>query len=152
MGKLEVDQDLIRELAALLDETGLTEIEVSDDDNRLRVARMAGTVMAAAPAIAAASGTAAAPAEVVGVEAEFDADHPGAITSPMVGTAYLAPEPTAADFVSVGEQVIEGQTLLIIEAMKTFNEIPSPKSGMVKAIMFDNQSPVEFGDVLMIIE
>jgi len=152
MGKLEVDQQLIRDLAAILEETGLTEIEVSDDDNLVRVARNSGTVVAqaptAAPAVAAVPAAAAAPAAA----AVFDASHPGAVTSPMVGTAYHAAEPTAPPFVKVGDQVSEGQTVVIIEAMKTFNEIPSPKSGTVKQIMFENQSPVEFGDVLMIIE
>jgi acetyl-CoA carboxylase biotin carboxyl carrier protein len=149
MGKLEVDQQLIRDLAAILDETGLTEIEVSDDDNRVRVARSGATVVAqaAAPTAAPAAAAAAAP-----VAEALDANHPGAVTSPMVGTAFHAAEPTAPPFVKIGDQVTEGQTVVIIEAMKTFNEIPSPKSGTVKQIMFENQSPVEFGDVLMIIE
>ena len=154
MGKLEVDQQLIRDLAAILDETGLTEIEVSDDDNRVRVARGGGTVVAQAPAPMAASAAAPAAAAETATAATpaFDASHPGAVTSPMVGTAYHAAEPTAPPFVKVGDQVSEGQTVVIIEAMKTFNEIPSPTSGTVKQIMFENQSPVEFGDVLMIIE
>jgi acetyl-CoA carboxylase biotin carboxyl carrier protein len=152
MGKLEVDQQLIRDLAAILEETGLTEIEVSDDDNLVRVARSGATVVAQAPTAAPAVAAMPAAAEAPAAAAVFDASHPGAVTSPMVGTAYHAAEPTAPPFVKVGDQVSEGQTVVIIEAMKTFNEIPSPKSGTVKQIMFENQSPVEFGDVLMIIE
>ena len=150
MGKLEVDQDLIRELAALLEETGLGEIEIADDDKRLRVARPS-TVIATAPATAAAHipGPAAAPIES---SDEAFAEHPGAVTSPMVGTVYRALEPGAAPFVNVGQQISKGQTLLIIEAMKTFNEIPAPKDGTIAQILVENASPVEFGEVLLLIE
>lgn len=144
MGKLEVDRALIRELAGLLQETGLTEIEVSDKEHRLRVARQPATVAAApaAPSAAASASAAEAPA----------ASHPGALTSPMVGTLYHAPEPGAAPFVAVGDQVRKGQTVAVIEAMKTFNEIPSPRDGVVRQILAENGAPVEYGDVLMLIE
>ena len=148
MGKLEVDQQLIRELAALLDETGLTEIEVCEDESSLRIARHAGgTTVSVAPAGPVAA-VAAAETEPEG----YQSGDPGAVTSPMVGTAYRSPEPSAPAYVNVGDSVDAGQTLLLIEAMKTFNEIPAPHAGTVKAILFDNQMPVEFGDVLMVVE
>lgn len=147
MAKYEVNKDLIRELAALMDETGLTEIEIENDDDRMRLVR------AVAPAAAV---TVAAPiAAVATVAPAADADlskHPGALLSPIVGTAYHAAGPDAAPFVNVGDKVSAGQTVLVIEAMKTFNEIPSPNSGVVQKILFDNATPVEYGDVLMIIE
>ena len=153
MGKLEVDKELIRELATLLDETGLTEIEVSDDENRLRVARGAGVVAATAPTAPLAAAPAPDnPGPAPASEPVYDESHPGAVTSPMVGTVYRSPEPTAPAYVNVGDLVSEGQTVAIIEAMKTFNEILANRGGTVKAILFDNQSPVEFGDVLLIIE
>jgi len=143
--KPTVDKDLIRELAGLLDETGLTEIEVENGKQRIRIARSAVTVAAAAPAPApSAAAPAAAPAEA--------AAHPGAVTSPMVGTAYVSPEPGTPPFVNVGDNVAAGQTLLIIEAMKTMNTIPAPKAGKVTQIMVADGSPVEYGEVLMIIE
>jgi acetyl-CoA carboxylase biotin carboxyl carrier protein len=146
--KTIVDPDLIRELAELLNETGLTEIEVEHEDTRIRVARtlQAAPVAAVATpaAVVAAAGGTAAPAAA--------ADHPGAVPSPMVGTAYLAPEPGGKPFVDIGDAVREGQTLLIIEAMKTMNQIPSPKSGTVKQIMVEDGQPVEYGEPLMIIE
>ena len=152
MGKLEVDRDLIRELASLLQETGLTEIEIADEDRRLRVARQPAPVNVAAaapaPAAPAASAAAAAPAEA----GPSLAAHPGALKSPMVGTLYRAPEPGAPPFVEVGDTVRKGQTVAVIEAMKTFNEIPSPRDGVVKQILVENGAPVEYGDVLMLIE
>lgn len=156
MSKLDVDQGLIRELAGLLEDTGLSEIEIADKEKRLRVVRhQATTVAAVAPAPAAAP-VAAAPAAVtadakVG-EAEDFASHPGAVSSPMVGTAYLGPEPGAPAFVNVGDQVSEGQTVLIIEAMKTFNEIPAPRSGTISRLFVENGTPVEYGAVLLLIE
>ena len=149
MGKLEVDQDLIRELAALLEETGLGEIEIADDDKRLRVARPSTVIAPATAAAAHIPGPAAA--QIESSEEAF-AEHPGAVTSPMVGTVYRALEPGAAPFVNVGQQISKGQTLLIIEAMKTFNEIPAPKDGTVAQILVENASPVEFGEVLLLIE
>lgn len=144
--KKTVDKELIRELADLLNETGLSEIEVEHDDIRIRVARtlhaapMAMHVAAPAPVIAAP------------VPVASGADHPGAVPSPMVGTAYMAPEPGAKPFVDVGDIVREGQTLLIIEAMKTMNQIPSPRSGKVAKIMVEDGQPVEYGEPLLIIE
>ena len=142
----------IRELADLLSETGLSEIEVETGDIRIRVARESGIVSAVVPAPTPA----AAPAPTVEMAAVLappaTADHPGAVKSPLVGTAYLAPEPGAADFVKVGDTVSEGQTLLIVEAMKTMNPISAPKSGKVTQIIVANEQPVEFDEVLLIIE
>jgi len=149
MGKLEVDQDLIRELAALLEETGLGEIEIADDDKRLRVARPNSVHAVHAPAAAPAAVAAASPAAADGDELT---NHPGAVTSPMVGTCYRAPEPGAAPFVSLGDQVRKGQTVVVIEAMKTFNEIPATRDGTVARILVENATPVEFGEVLLLIE
>ncbi len=154
MAKTEVDKDLIRELAALMEDTGLSEIEIERDDDRLRLVRAAPAVAApmAAPApavapVAAPSGAAAGPAPDDDLSS-----HPGALPSPLVGTAYHAASPDAAPFVNVGDQVTAGQTLLVIEAMKTFNEIPALKSGVVTRILFENATPVEFGEILMIVE
>jgi acetyl-CoA carboxylase biotin carboxyl carrier protein len=147
-----VDHDLIRELAALLDETGLSEIEVEHEDTRIRVAR----TLQAAPAAMIAPTAAPPPPPPAAAAAPGPAsagpDHPGLVPSPMVGTAYLAPEPGGKPFVDVGDQVREGQTLLIVEAMKTMNQIPSPRAGTVKEIMVEDGQPVEYGEPLMIIE
>jgi acetyl-CoA carboxylase biotin carboxyl carrier protein len=142
-----VDHDVIRELAKLLDETGLTEIEYQRDGTSIRVARHAS-----APAGRAWSAE-APPAPPPNAPASADpAQHPGAITSPMVGTAYLAPAPGAKPFVDIGSQVKAGDTLIIIEAMKTMNQIPAPRSGTVTQILVENGQPVEFGEPMMIIE
>jgi acetyl-CoA carboxylase biotin carboxyl carrier protein len=154
-GKGGVEQGLVRELAALLDETGLSEIEIEREGVRVRVARRM-TIEAAAfgvPAQMAVSQTIAQPAEPSAKKAPDDpAKHPGAVKSPMVGTAYLAPEPGAAPFIEVGSRVAQGQTILIIEAMKTMNHIPASKAGTVTAILVTNGQPVEFGEPLAIIE
>ena len=148
------DSALVRELALLLDETSLTEIEIERAGLRLRVARnisVAATMpmpMAAAPAALPASASAAAPAPA----AADLSKHPGAVTSPMVGTAYWAPEPGAKPFIDVGAKVSVGQTLLIIEAMKTMNQIPSPRAGTVTQILVEDGQPVEYGEPLVIIE
>ena len=148
MKRLEIDEDAIRRLAALLDETGLAEIEIAEGDSRLRVSRGAhAQVFAQAPAAAL---PAAAPAAAA--EAPIDAAHPGAVTSPMVGIAYLSPEPNAAAFVKPGDRVSAGQTLMLIEAMKTFNQIKAPRSGTVTRILVEAGAPVEYGEVLMIVE
>ncbi|HWB44478.1 MAG TPA: acetyl-CoA carboxylase biotin carboxyl carrier protein [Hyphomicrobiaceae bacterium] len=149
-GKGGIDHDLIRELAALLKETGLSEIEIDDDDMRIRVARQVTveTVQVAAPASA---GTRSEGAAAAAVPADIS-KHPGCVPSPMVGTAYLGPEPGAPPFVEVGTRVSQGQTLLIIEAMKTMNHIPAPKAGTVTAILVANGQPVEFGEPLVVIE
>lgn len=153
---MNIDSKLVRELAELLNETGLTEIEVEDDDRKIRVARGGGVpsyaaapVAVPAPAPAAAAPAAAAPTPTAG-EAPAE-DHGDAIKSPMVGTAYLAPEPEADNFVKVGDSVKEGDTLLIVEAMKVMNPIPADKSGTVKAILVDNGQPVEFDQPLVVI-
>ena len=152
-----VDTGLIRELALLLDETGLTEIEVGAGEGRIRIARQAPAQMTApqmlfqAPAAAAAPAAAPAAAAPAAPVAADPASHPGAVPSPMVGTVYLAPEPGAPAFVAEGQSVREGQTLLIIEAMKVMNQITAPKSGTVTAILVDNQQPVEFDQPLVVI-
>lgn len=147
MSKLDVDTKLIETLAKLLQDTGLTEIELSEGDARIRVARQVQMVAATtAPAAAVPAMPAAAP------PAPDDADDPGAVTSPMVGTVFMAPEPGAANFVTVGAEVSEGQTLLIIEAMKVMNPIRSPMSGRVARILVKDSGPVEFGEVLLVIE
>jgi acetyl-CoA carboxylase biotin carboxyl carrier protein len=141
-----VDHDVIRELAKLLDETGLTEIEFERGGVRVRVARQGQPVVAA---MAAPRAAAAAPADI---PAGDPSKHPGAVPSPMVGTAYLGPEPGARPYVEVGSQVRAGQTVLIIEAMKTMNQIPAPRAGRVMQILVEDAQPVEFGEPLMIIE
>ena len=149
-----INADAVRQLAKLLDETGLTEIEYATGDFRVRVARQQTILReAAAPAASAGAVPVATPVAAPALtEKAYDATHPGAVKSPMVGTAYLAPEPGAPTFVAAGDRVKEGQTLMLIEAMKTFNEIKSPRAGTVRKLMIENQQPVEYGDILMIIE
>jgi len=145
--KSAIDPDFIRELAKLLDETGLSEIELERNGERVRVARAPQRPLPAAPAPApmpAAAAPAASDADISG--------HPGLVTSPMVGTAYLAPEPGARAYVEVGSRVRAGDTLLIVEAMKTMNQIPAPRAGTVARILIEDGTPVEFGEPLMIIE
>jgi acetyl-CoA carboxylase biotin carboxyl carrier protein len=145
-----VEHDLIRELARLLDETGLTEIEFEHDGVRVRVARHASVIIPSGRTPIAELPTAVAVAPSL---APFDpAKHPGVVASPMVGTAYVAAEPGAKPFVDVGSRVAEGDTLLIIEAMKTMNQVPAPRAGIVTQILFEDGQPVEFGEPLMIIE
>lgn len=144
-----VDQNLIRELAALLNETGLTEIEVEHEDTRIRVARGAAPVSVQAPVMAPAAPAKADTAPPAPVD---PASHAGAILSPMVGTAFRAPEPGGRPYIEVGDRVSEGQTLLIIEAMKTMNQIPAPRAGTVVRIMVEDGHPVEFGEPLIIVE
>ena len=155
MAKLP-DSKTIKEIAELLNDTGLSEIEVETGDVRIRVARQATAVTATVPApapVAAAPAAAPTPAPEAPAPAPSNAaDHPGAVKSPMVGTAYLAPEPGAAEFIKVGDQVSAGQTLVIIEAMKTMNPIASPKAGKIVDIIVANEQPVEFDEVLVIIE
>jgi acetyl-CoA carboxylase biotin carboxyl carrier protein len=149
MPKSTINSDLVRQLAALLDETGLTEIEYESGAVRLRVARQPAPVAAAPVAAPAAAMPAAAPATAAPAP---DARHPGAVTSPMVGTVYTSPEPGTPEFVKPGDRVREGQTLLLIEAMKTFNEIRAPRAGTVSLVLVQNEQPVEYGDVLLILE
>jgi acetyl-CoA carboxylase biotin carboxyl carrier protein len=149
-GKPAIDHDLIRELAKLLDETGLTEIEIEHDGLRVRVGR--GTA-AAAPAAPTAPAMAPQPVATPAIAAPADlAKHPGVVNSPMVGTAYRGPEPGAPPFVDIGSKVVVGETLLIIEAMKTMNQIPAPRSGTVTQILIEDGQPVEFGEPLVIVE
>ena len=144
-----VDHDVIRELAKLLDETGLTEIEFERGGVRVRVARQGQPVAAVAAPRAVAVSMDASTADV---PAGDMSKHPGVVPSPMVGTAYLGPEPGARPYVEVGSQVRAGQTLLIVEAMKTMNQIPAPRAGRVVQILVEDAQPVEFGEPLMIIE
>ena len=152
---MNIDTALVRELAELLNETGLTEIEVEDDDRKIRVSR--GAVAAAAPVYAAAPAAPApaAPAAAAPAPAEPAApagpDLKNAIKSPMVGTAYLTPEPGAAPFIAVGKDVKEGDTLLIVEAMKVMNPITAPRAGTVTAILIETAQPVEFDQPLVVI-
>jgi acetyl-CoA carboxylase biotin carboxyl carrier protein len=146
------DSALIRELALLLDETSLSEIEIERAGLRLRVARNI-SVATSVPVGVAAPGTAPTTAASGAATAVTDlANHPGVVPSPMVGTAYWAPEPGAKPFIEVGSRVTAGQTLLIIEAMKTMNQIPSPRGGTVTQILVEDGQPVEFGEPLVIIE
>ena len=150
--KTSVEQEAIRELAALLNETGLSEIEIEKAGLRIRVARtltVAAGLVAAPPTAASIAALAQAAAATAIADVAL---HPGAVKSPMVGTAYRSPEPGAASFIEVGARVSQGQTLLIIEAMKTMNHIPAPKAGTVTQILFENGQPVEFGEPLVVVE
>ena len=146
---LPIDSDLVRTLAALLDETGLTEIEYSVGDRRIRVARTAAALASTVNVAGTAPG--AAPAETP-TAAVAPVDHPGAVKAPMVGTAYIAPQPDQPPFVKLGDRVEEGRVLLIIEAMKVMNQIRAPKAGRVAEILIADGAPVEYGQVLMVIE
>ena len=162
MAKLP-DNQVIKDLAELLNATGLTEIEIESGGMRIKVARSGGQATTAfAPASPPVETLVAAPAEAQAMEgaaassesapAEDPATHPGAVKSPMVGTAYLSPEPDAAAFIKVGDTVSEGQTLLIVEAMKTMNPIIAPRAGKITQIIVQNEQPVEFDQPLVIIE
>ncbi len=157
----QIDRDLIRTIAELLNEQDLAEVEIEKADFRVRVTRsypqeavQMAAPMAYAPQQMAApvAGIPAGPTSVAPPAVEDLASNPGTLTSPMVGTAYMAPEPSAADFVEVGTKVTEGQTVLIIEAMKTMNQIPAHKAGTVTRILVDDSQPVEFGEPLVVIE
>jgi acetyl-CoA carboxylase biotin carboxyl carrier protein len=149
---MPIDADAIRTLARLLDETGLAEIEIAANDQRIRVARAAAPAViaaAAAPIVAAPSPALPTAAPVDGAVAP---DHPGALKSPMVGVAWLRAEPNAKPFVIPGDRVAEGQTVLLIEAMKTFNQIKAHRSGTVSRVLVADGAPVEFAEVLLLIE
>ncbi|WP_393998081.1 acetyl-CoA carboxylase biotin carboxyl carrier protein [Xanthobacter cornucopiae] len=149
--KPQIDTDLVKDIAKLLSDSDLTEIEVEHEGLRIRVVRAPAQVIAAAP-VAAVPAPVVAPA-VAAAEAPADlSKHPGVVTSPMVGTAYLASEPGVPPFVEVGATVREGQTVLIVEAMKTMNAIPAPRSGTVTRVLVGNGQPVEYGEPLVIIE
>jgi acetyl-CoA carboxylase biotin carboxyl carrier protein len=145
------EQELIRELAKLIDETGLSEIEVEREGVRVRVARQSVTQVVAGAASHVPPIPAVAPAPAMAIPADL-AKHPGVVTSPMVGTAYRSPEPTAKPFADIGAIVKAGDPLLIIEAMKTMNQIPAPRGGTVTQILFEDGQPVEYGQPLMIVE
>jgi len=148
MPKSQIDSAAVRELAALLEETGLTEIEYATGEWRVRVARAANGVIQAMPAVLPpAPAAAAAPAAPA-----HDAADPGAVVSPMVGTVYMAREPGAPPFVKPGDTVKEGDTLLLIEAMKTYNEVRAPKGGRIARILVSDGDPVEFGAPLLVLE
>ena len=148
-GSMNVDIDIVRELAGILDDAGLSEIEVEDGHRKIRVSRGGGTF---APVHTfPAPAPSAAPAPVVEAVAAPADDHAGAQKSPMVGTAYLAPEPDSANFISVGDKVAVGDTLLIVEAMKVMNPIASETAGTVKAILVENGQPIEFDQPLVVI-
>lgn len=152
---MKIDSKAIKQLADLLNDTGLTEIEVADGDQAIRVSKGGGTVVAAsAPAAPAQMASDPAVPQQANTAAPDTVaqSHPGAVTSPMVGTSYMAPEPGASDFVQKGDSVKAGDTLLIIEAMKVMNPIKAEKSGTVTQILVEDGQPVEFGDVLMVIE
>ena len=145
MAKINLDKTLIRDLNALLEETGLSEIEISEGRQSVRVARQSGSVIAATP-------VATTLVPLVTDEKEFPVSDINTIPSPMVGTVYLSPKPGDPVFVSAGDQVNEGQTLMIIEAMKVMNPIPAPKAGTVKRVIVSDSQPVEFGEPLLILE
>jgi len=152
MAKFEMDTEFIAKLAKLLEETHLSEIEMADGDRKIRVARQ---IVATAAPVAGPMAAPGAPAPVVMPVAAAATDqgiNPSAVKSPMVGTAYLSPEPGKPVFVHVGDKVTAGQTVVIIEAMKTFNPIKAPKAGTVTQILIENAQPVEFGQPLMIVE
>ncbi|QOT71439.1 MULTISPECIES: acetyl-CoA carboxylase biotin carboxyl carrier protein [Sphingobium] len=154
-GAMQVDVQLVRDLAALLDDTNLTEIEVEDGDRKIRVARKVGggAVTYAPPPVAAAPVATAAPAAAPApAEAATPAVAANAIRSPIVGTAYLAAEPGAAPYAAVGSTVKAGDTVLIVEAMKVMNAITAPHAGTVKAVLVDNGQPVEYDQPLIVIE
>ena len=148
-GGMHIDTSLVRELADMLNATGLSEIEVEDGDRKIRVSR---TLMAAPVAYAAPAGVAPAAAPAVAAEPAAAVAPANAVKSPMVGTAYLTPEPGAAPFVSIGDKVATGDTLLIVEAMKVMNPIIAPNGGTVKAILVESGQPVEFDQPLVVVE
>ena len=151
---MNIDAKLVRELADMLAETGLTEIEVEDGDRKIRVSRGAVAAAVAPVAVAAPVGAPAAPpapAAAPAPAAEPAVDLANAVKSPMVGTAYLLPEPGAAPFVSVGDMVKTGQTLLIVEAMKVMNPVTAPRDGMIRQILSENSQPVEYDQPLVVI-
>jgi acetyl-CoA carboxylase biotin carboxyl carrier protein len=145
-----IDRDLIHELTALLDETGLTEIEIEQDGKRVRVARAAA--ISTVPSTAVRVEVPPQPGAEAAVKPIDPSKHPGVVISPMVGTAYAAPEPGGKPFIDIGGKVKAGDTLLIVEAMKTMNQIPAPRAGTVIQVLFEDGQPVEFGEPLVIIE
>jgi acetyl-CoA carboxylase biotin carboxyl carrier protein len=152
MAKFTVDSELVRTLADLLTETGLTEVEITDGDKTVRVARHGHAVVASRVSTDTSVDTSSAVETGTAPESTVDPDHPGTLVSPMVGTAFLSPQPGADPFVRAGDTVNEGQTMLIIEAMKVMNPIAAVRSGVVRSILVEDGQPVEFGESLMVIE
>jgi acetyl-CoA carboxylase biotin carboxyl carrier protein len=152
MSRLPVDADAIRVLADILIDTGLTEIEIAEGDSRIRVVRAPATIQAAVAAPLAAMPAQPQAAAAPAADLSDFSKHPGAVKSPMVGVAYLSPEPGAPSFVTVGQTVAAGQTLLLIEAMKTFNQIKAPRAGTLSRVLVNPGVPVEYGEVLMVID
>jgi len=151
VSRLRIDPEVIRELAALLEETGLNEIEVAEGANHVRVARHPAPTVAM-PAMAAPAAAMSAEPRPAADAASTTVDEAGAVRSPMVGTIYVAPEPGAPPYITIGSTVAAGDTLFIIEAMKTMNPVRAPRSGRVARILATNAAPVEFGEVLVILE
>lgn len=151
MSRIPFDPEAIRALASILRDTGLTEIELAEDGNRIRLVRAPAPVAAPAPIAVAATAPAAAPAPTPAAP-DDDAHHPGTVPSPMVGVAYLSAEPGAPPFVQPGQTVTAGQTVLLIEAMKTFNQIKAPRNGTVLRVLVSSGEPVEYAQPLMVIE
>jgi len=152
MATFDINDDLVRRLARLLDETGLSEIEFAEGQKRIRVTRASAPAAAVHAAVAAAPAPAAPQAAQDAAAPAAPGKHPGALTSPMVGTAYVSPEPGAPPFVRVGDAVKPGQTVMIVEAMKVMNPIKAQKAGTVTQVLVEDAQPVEFGEVLMVIE
>ena len=154
MTRIPTDPEQIRQLAAVMAENGLTEIELADKDTKIRVVRgnLSPTVAGQSPMLPQVVVSEANPRHPTTTETDGVANHPGSVTSPMVGVVFLAPEPGAPNFVSIGQQVTTGQTLLLIEAMKTFNQIKATRPGTVTKIVVQNSTPVEYGELLMIVE
>lgn len=152
MTKFDLDKETIRELAALLEETGLTEMEYEWRGRRLRLSRQSGGIAVTSAPAPAISGEKKSAKGGDPAGAAIDASHPGAVAAPMVGTVYLQAEPGATPFVQLGDKVAPGQTLLIIEAMKTMNPVRAHRAGTVARLLVDDTQPVEYGDVLMILE
>jgi acetyl-CoA carboxylase biotin carboxyl carrier protein len=150
--KKDIDEDLVRKLAALLDETGLSEIEYGQDGLSIRVAKQLTVTAAPAPAGSAGQMSAAAQPTSTTPSEPDPVAHPGTVASPMVGVAYTSPDPSSPVFIQVGDEVTEGQTLFLVEAMKVFNPITSPRAGRVTRIFVENETPVEYGEPLAIIE
>ena len=149
---MKIDTKAIKELANILDETGLTEVEIADGDKVIRVSKGGTIIAGAAPAVSMPSDPAAPQMASLDAPATTACSHPGAVKSPMVGTAYLKPSPDAPEFIKKGDNVNAGDTLVIIEAMKVMNPIKAEKSGTITQILISDAQPIEFGDVLVVIE
>ena len=153
MTRIPTDPEQIRQLAIVMAEHGLIEVELADNETKVRVVRASTSATAIQPTVSPATAAAEVnPINTPQAGSDHAANQVGAVTSPMVGVAFLAPEPGAANFVSIGQQVSIGQTLLLIEAMKTFNQIKATKSGVVRKILVQNSTPVEYGELLMIVD